>query len=309
VNHEVIVVGGGPAGTSAATALAARGVDVALIDPLGLGGRLVNIDVLRDCPGPLAGAAGWDLAATLGEAAMTAGVVALFGQAERVEAAGGRWRVTVDGDDHEATAVLLATGCRNRPVPGDETGALVGRGVSYCAVCDAQLFAGRSVVVAGSGDWARAEVLTLAPLVASVVWVDPASAGSTTSMAMAGLDACDNVRWLPHSELIAVRVADSVVRAVEVVQHGPAGGSRIVQTAGVFGADATLPNSGPVAAIGTCDEDGFVHTDAALACPGRPGLYAAGDVRRGARRSVTTAMADGIAAAAAIADYVHDARR
>ena len=95
--------------------VAGRGLDVALVDPLGFGGRLVNIDVLRDCPPPLDGTAGWDLAASLGEVAMEAGVTALFGRADALERTATGWRARVDGDVHEATAVLVATGCRNRP--------------------------------------------------------------------------------------------------------------------------------------------------------------------------------------------------
>jgi thioredoxin reductase (NADPH) len=193
-------------------------------------------------------------------------------------------------------------------VPGDEDGALAGRGVSYCAVCDAHLFAGRPVVVYGGGEWAWTEVVTLAPLVASVLWVDPTSEGATTPTNSPASDAFDNVRFQAGGELLAVVVEGSTVRAVEVVRR--AGGDReIVEVAGVFGADAGLPNSDPVAGVTPCDEDGFVLTDAALACPGRPGLYAAGDVRRGVSRSVTAALADGAAAATAIADYVNHVRR
>lgn len=308
MGHDVIVLGGGPTGASAATLLAGRGLDVAVVDPLGFGGRLLTIDVLRDSPEPLEGTAGWDLAATLGERAMDAGVTSLFGHAERVEGSGTRWRVCVDGDDHEAFAVLVATGCRDRPLPGDERGALAGRGVSYCAACDAGLFAGRSVVVYGDGEWAWTEVLTLAPLAADVVWVDPAPAARPAWPSASQLKAIENVRILTHCDLVEVLVEGSTVQGVEVV-HGRSGRHEIVQAAGVFGAEAGLPNSGPVVAIAFCDEDGFVHTDPAFACPGRPGLYAAGDVRSGARRSVETAMAEGVAAATAIAEHLHGAPR
>jgi thioredoxin reductase (NADPH) len=303
-----MVLGGGPAGTSAATALAEAGFDVVVVDPLGFGGRLVNMDVVRDDPDALDGPAGWDLAASLGEAAMAAGVSANFGRAERVEPAGRGWRVTVDGDEHGAVAVLVATGCRNRPVPGDEDGALAGGGVSYCAVCDAQLFAGRPVVVWGGDVWAWTEVASLAPVASSVVWVDPTPAGTSPPTVVRSVAALDEVRTVRPGELISVRVEGSMVRAVEVA-HGPRGRHETIDAAGVFGADATLPNRGPVAGVAACDEDGFVLTDAAFACPAQPGLFAAGEVRRGAGRSVAAAMAEGVAAAAALAAYVRDARR
>lgn len=323
----MLVLGGGPAGASAALALARRGVSVAVVDPLGFGGRLINLDVLRDCPGPLEGTAGWDLAATLGEQALLAGVEAIFAAAAAVSAepAGG-WRVTLDDSTAPvARAVLIATGTRHRPLPGDEEGALAGRGASYCAVCDAALFAGAPVAVYGAGDRALAEVLTVGEHASAVHWVIPAEAPPAAA-AHSDVVALRSLDVLLGTELQAVRPVEpadatepaaaiepaAVTEPADATDAGrglvltlrTADAQRELHIAAVFGAHGELPNTEAVAAVVPCDDAGFVRTDAAFACPGRPGLFAAGDVRAGASPYVAAALGEGTAAGLAIAAFL-----
>ena len=148
MKFDVIVVGGGPCGATAALFLARDGHRVGLIDPLGIGGQLINVEHIVDYPGFPTGVAGWDLAAAIGEQALAGGVELVMGTASAIRpVVGDGWRVQVDIAGHPARAVLLATGTRPTPLPGAEQ--LEGRGVSYCASCDGGLFAGRPVAVIG----------------------------------------------------------------------------------------------------------------------------------------------------------------
>jgi thioredoxin reductase (NADPH) len=312
---DVVVVGGGPAGATAATFLARRGHDVVLVDPLGVGGQLINIDRLFDLPAVASPAAdppaGWDLAATLGEEALDAGVALRIASAVAVAPAGatpqattpatphGGWSVELDdGTALAARAVLVATGGRPRPLPGDETGALAGRGVSYCAGCDAGLFAGRRVAVVGGGDEALAEAATLA-----------ASASEVVVLAPAGTPAPSTDRQREVAGLANVARRDADVMAVGTDDAGRVRDVRlddgtVLVVDGVFGAHPTVP-AGELAPPGVPRlPDGALHTGADGQCATAPGLFAAGEVRHGTARYVTAVVGDATSVAAAMHAYL-----
>lgn len=306
MNHDVLVLGAGPAGISAACFLAQRGVRVAVVDPLGPGGRLVNVEEVHDDPTVAPGTMGWDLAVSLGEQALRAGVEVVFGQAERVAPGDtGGWTVWVDGAAHETRAVLVATGCRPAPLPGDEDGELLGRGVAYCAVCDGGMFAGQAVAVVGGGDIALAEVATLAASAAEVVLLCPEAAVTASRRRIADIEAMANVRALLQATLQEVVLDDGGrVRGVRYLNGADGRGGELA-VAAVFGAHRELPNSAVLVGVAELDEEGFVRTDERHRCLGAAaGLFAAGEVRRGVAPYAASARGDAISAAAAIVEHL-----
>lgn len=307
---DVVVLGGGPAGATAAARLAAGGLAVVLVDPLGIGGALINVDHLPDHPEHPAGIAGWDLAAALGEDALEAGVTVVMGRAGPPRCDEGTWTVPVDGGREaiQARAVLVATGCRPRPLPGDAGGELEGRGVSYCAVCDGGLFAAQPVVVVGDGPVAFAEARTLAELAASVTVVVAGPEPAADSSWVDAARAAGPVEVLTGHPVVAVTVTvdgggDGLEGARVAGVETAAGVS--VAAAGVFGALDPVPNSELVAGQASLEPDGRIPADGSLAVPGAPpGLFVAGDVRRGADQRAAAAAADGARAAAQVAVFL-----
>lgn len=300
---DVVVLGGGPAGATAAARLAADGFSVTLVDPLGIGGALINVDHLPDHPDHPGGIAGWDLAAALGEDALGAGVGVTMGRAGPPTWADGIWTVPVDGGGEplRARAVLVATGCRPRPLPGDAAGALEGRGVSYCAVCDGGLFAGQPVVVVGDGPVAFAEARTLAEMASSVTVVVAGPAPAADRSWVEAAHSAGPVEVLTGQAVTAVTVSGDGARVTGV--ETAAGTS--LAAAGVFGALDPVPNSEPVADLAALDPDGRIPADGSYAVPGAPpGLFTAGDVRAGAAQRAVSAAADGTRAATAIASFL-----
>src|SRR5262245_51359406 len=140
-----------------------------IVDQMGVGGQLINVHAVKDYPGFPEGVAGWDLAASMSEQAQAGGIEVGFGAVERLTRDGDRWVVETDGEAHSARAVVVATGCSPRQVPGEGAERFVGRGVSYCASCDGEFFRDQPVAVVGGGDTGMSEASFLADVASEVV--------------------------------------------------------------------------------------------------------------------------------------------
>ncbi len=300
MKFDVMVVGGGPCGATAALFLARDGHRVGLIDPLGIGGQLINVEHIVDYPGFPTGVAGWDLAAAIGEQALAAGVELVMGTASAIRpVVGDGWRVQVDIAGHPARAVLLATGTRPTPLPGAEQ--LEGRGVSYCASCDGGLFAGRPVAVIGGGGIALAEALSLAAVASDVTVVVPGPTPTASAASLVLVRNTPNIR-LVHGQPVNV-VAENG-RAVGIDYCDPfTGATHRLVADGVFGGLNGIPNAELAADFAPLGADGGVLGDG-YDLSGAPGLFVAGEVRSGATRRAVAAAGEGAAAAEAISRYL-----
>ncbi len=283
---DLTVVGGGPAGLATAIAAARAGLGVVLVEPVALGGQLVNIATVEDADAE-GGGTGWDLAADLADRAQDAGATILFATASSVVQDPG---LIVRGTDLEVRsgAVVLATGTRtdDLAVPGADR--FVGLGLSDCAACDGPLFAGATVVVVGGGDLARWEATHLADTSAQVVVLAPAVGWGMAR----GLP--DNVEVVAGARLVSIE-GTGRVEAVRYVDRDGRTDERAV--AAVFNATGRSPAT--VAADVALDGNGSVIVDADLATS-MPGCFAVGDVRAGAAGRVAGALGDGERAAAAV---------
>ncbi len=167
--YDLIVIGAGPAGLTAATAAAQAGLKTLCLDKLAPGGVLINLAELQDVEEPSDGP---QLASRLTDEATVAGVEIGFGEVTRLSG-NGAWTVeTAEGERHTARAVVVATGLANGRlgVPGEEQ--YEGRGLSHCASCDGPLYAGLPVIVAGADGWAAHEAEELKGIAGDVTVVD-----------------------------------------------------------------------------------------------------------------------------------------
>jgi thioredoxin reductase (NADPH) len=298
---DVVVIGGGLAGLSAALTSARLGRRVGLLTGEVLGGALVSIDKIEGVPGFPDGVPGYDLCPLTQEQAAAAGVEFVSASAEALAADGERWRVTSAGTELGARAVVLATGASlaKLGVPGEQR--LVGKGVSQCASCDAPLLRNRTAVVVGGGDSGMQEALTLADHVAKVVLLERGAALSGHASYRARIASSPKIELHLRTVVHEILGTDAV-RAVRV--GAAAGGQeRELATDAVFAFTGLVPNTALARGLVTLDATGRIGVDAALRTAAR-GLCAAGNVREGAAHRAAGAMGDGAAAAITLDAYL-----
>ena len=271
--YDVIVIGAGPAGLTAATEAARAGLKVCCLDKLAPGGVLINLGELHDFEEIWSGP---DMASRLTDDATVAGVEIGFGEVTAVSG-NGPWTVeTADGEKHTGRAVVLATGLNKGRLGVPHEEEYEGRGISHCAHCDAPLYAGLPVIVAGSGGWADYEAKELVGVASEITMIDQA-AGS-------GLPDVTHMQ----GRIVGLEGSDGL----QSVTVEAAGERKNVPASAVFVYLDQRPAAECLPASVARDVGGHVVVDA----EGRtsiPTLFAAGDVRAGARYYLADAIADG----------------
>jgi thioredoxin reductase (NADPH) len=299
--YDVVVVGAGLAGLSAALTAARLGRSVAILTGGTLGGQLVSIDRIEGVPGFPDGVPGYDLCPMTQEQADAAGVKFLMAACDSIVADGGRWTLGSAEGELSAGAMVIATGTAlaRLGVPGEER--LIGRGVSHCASCDAPLLRGRDVVVAGGGDSAMQEALTLADYVARIVMLEKGEALGGQKSYRERVEANPKIEVRLHATVTEIGGEDAVtyVRVKDLAS----GAEADLETAAVFPCAGLVPQSELVKGLFTLDATGRICVDAAMRTGAR-GVCAAGNVRQGSPHRAAGAMGDGAAAAIAIDRYL-----
>lgn len=300
-DYELAVVGGGLAGLSAGLASARLGRRVMILTGGVPGGQLVSIEKVEGVPGFPDGVPGFDLCPMTQEQAETAGAEFSMTACDSIRPEGERWRLESADGDILARSVILATGAElaSLGVAGEKS--LAGKGVSHCASCDAPLLRGKVAIVAGGGDSAMQEALTLAEHASKVVMIvrgDEFSGQATFR---------DRVRAQPRIEprfgaVITEILGDDGVTGVRL-ESTATGETTDIAAEGVFVYVGLSPNTSLARDFVAFDATGRIRVDAAMRTKAR-GLCAAGNVRAGSPHRAAGAMGDGAAAAVAIEQYL-----
>jgi thioredoxin reductase (NADPH) len=300
-DYEIAVVGGGPAGLTAALFAARRGRRTILLDPLGSGGAILNTERVEDFPGFPEGVPGFELGPRIQEQVADAGGVFEMGEVRRIEPRGGDWGIVTDSREIVAGAVIVATGSRplKLGVPGEEE--FTGKGVSDCASCDGPLYRGKVVAVYGGGDPALIETLELLHHDVRVVLVHAEEALSGQETYSRRVTESEHVDVM-HRSVLEEILGDGQVAGVRV-RDLTSGTSSTVPVAGVFAYAGRLPNAELLEGVVALDEGGHVPTDIWMRTE-LPGLFAAGDLRAHAAGQAITAAGDGATAAIAAHRYL-----
>ncbi len=298
--YDLIIVGAGPAGLTAAIYAKRAELDVLLIEKNYIsGGQIINTYEIDNYPG-LPGLSGMDLATKMSEHVDRYETERVTADITGLELAGDVKKVKTDKGDFEARALILATG--NSPgklkVKGEEE--LAGMGVSYCATCDGAFFRKKTVAVVGGGDVAVEDAIFLARGCAKVYIIHRRDELRAVKTLQTALFACDNVEPVWDSVVKEISGNDMVEKiTVENVKDGT---TRDIEVNGVFIAVGNDPNSSYI--NGKQDKDELKEGELLLDAKGYvvagedcatniPGVYVAGDLRAKSLRQVVTAVADG----------------
>ena len=301
---DLIVVGAGPAGLTAALYAARAGKTVKIIDAEGIGGQIAKSPLVENYPG-IAKMSGMSFADNLYEQVSALGVEFELSAVLRIEKGeNGTHIVATEDGNFNARAVILATGAKHRllNVPGEDE--FQGRGISYCALCDGAFFKGRPVAVIGGGNTALTDAIYLSAIASEVTILHRRDEFRADESLMDRARSIPNILWLPNvnieefqgsGNLTAIRYTDKLD-----------GSEKLLKTDAAFIAIGQVPNNDIFNKITDLDENGYFISNESGATKS-PGIFVAGDCRKKDVRQLTTAIADGANAAVAAWKYINAA--
>lgn len=299
--YDLIIIGSGPAGLSAAVYGIRAGLNLLLLEQSPLsGGQVLNTYEVDNYLG-LPGISGLDMGQAFRAHADKLGVEFVEARVKEIVDNGNFKTVRTRKAEYEAKAVILATGAQHAhlEVPGEEE--LSGMGVSYCATCDGAFFKGRTVAVVGGGDVALEDAIYLARTCEKVYLIHRRDELRGAMVLQEELKALPNVEILYSHTVQEIRGEDSVeALLLKDVKNGE---EKELEVQGIFIAVGIHPDTELVKELVACNEGGYVIAgeDGATDCPG---IYVAGDVRKKPLRQIVTAVADGANAAVAAAEFI-----
>lgn len=292
--YDIIIIGGGPAGLTAATYARRAGRSVLVIEKHAFGGQITWSPKVENFPSVLS-ISGTELGDRLLEQAMEHGAEVELDEVTGVSLDGDIKRVhTESGAEFECRALIIATGARPRMLGIEREDELVGSGVCYCAVCDGAFYKGHPVAVNGGGNSALQDALLLSEKCSRVYLIHRRSAFRGEAKLVEALRERENVEFVLNASIVGL-TGGGELEGVVVEQDGA---RREIPVDGLFVAIGHAPDNGVFAPLMDLTESGYA--DSGEDCTTRtPGVFVAGDCRRKSVRQLTTAMADGSAAALA----------
>lgn len=298
-HFQVLIIGGGPAGYTAAMYAARAGLSTLLLEKMSIGGQMALTDRIDNYPGYPQGIDGFSLGESMKESADLAGAKTLLSEVLSVELESPVKTIHTDSGIFTADTVILATGTHHRALGLENEESLTGRGVHYCATCDAMFYRGKTVVVVGGGNTAVAAARVLSRLSQKVILVhrrDTLRAGKAEQAAMG-----EKVECRLNTQVVKL-LHDNRLRGL-LLRNTLTGEEEELTCDGLFVSIGQSPNTNLFQGQVALDEQGFVLAGEDTAT-NIPGVFAAGDLRQKPLRQVVTATADGATAAHAAEAYL-----
>ncbi len=298
--YDVVIVGGGPGGYTAALYCARAGMSVVVLEKLSAGGQMATTGQVDNYPGFEDGVDGFELGMKMQQGAERFGVKTLLAEVTAAHLTETPKRLTTSEGEILGHAVILATGAYPRELGLPNENALRGRGVTYCATCDGMMYRGKEVAVVGGGNSAVADALVLAKFCKKVTLIHRRDSLRASQVYMKALEQSGiDIRWnskvtelLFDQRLTGLKLTDTVT-----------GQESELACEGVFVAVGRVPDTELFAGQVELDQAGYLVADESTRT-NIPGVFAVGDVRTKPLRQIVTATADGATASHFIEEYL-----
>lgn len=303
-NYDLIIVGGGAAGLTSAIYARRAGLKVLVLEAFAPGGKLIKTFELENWPGHK-NVSGSQLAYDIYEQAMALGTDYLYEKASQIIDNGSQKTVVCEGGkSFTSTAVIIATGTVERTlnIPGEME--MIGRGVSFCAVCDAAFYRNKPVVIVGAGNSAFEESLYLAEFASHITIIARSDQYIAEEITQQKVKDNPKITILPFRESLEVVIEDGRVAGMRVL-NTKTNVEEIIPAKGIFPYIGADPVTDFVKDLGITNPQGYLQVNADMSTA-IPGIYGAGDVCAKVLRQVVTATNDGAIAAQSALKYIHD---
>ena len=297
--YDIIIIGAGPAGLTAAIYARRASRSVLVLEALTYGGQIINTPDIENYPAA-AHISGFEFATRIYEQAQSLGAEIVFEKAVEIHDNGSDKTVVTTENEYTAKAVIIATGSANRKLGLPNEEELIGRGVSYCATCDGAFYRRKTVAVVGGGNTALEDALYLADLAETVYVIHRRDAFRGDGATVETLKQHSNVKFVYNSRVTKL-IAEGSLKAIEVTDND--GNISTLDVNGLFVAVGRIPENMNFAKLVKLDEAGYI--EAGEDClTNVPGIFAAGDNRTKSVRQLVTAAADGASAATAAIKFI-----
>lgn len=298
--YDVVIIGGGPGGYTAALYSARSGYSVLVLEKLSPGGQMATTGQVDNYPGFEEGVDGFELSEKMKRGADRFGVETAFAEVTEVDLTAQPKKLTTTEGIVEAKTVVLATGASPREMGLPEERSLRGRGVSYCATCDGMMYRNKTVVVVGGGNSAVADALYLAKICKKVYLVHRRDELRASKIYMDAL-VDSGIEFLWNSRAVEILHEKRVTGAM--IENVKTGEKKEVACDGVFVAIGRVPDTELFKGVIDMDETGYLKADETTKT-NIPGVFAVGDLRTKPLRQIVTAASDGATASHFIEEFL-----
>jgi thioredoxin reductase (NADPH) len=287
--YDIIVVGGGPAGMTAAIYARRANKNVLVFEGKACGGQILNATEVDNYPG-FESISGFDLSQNMYNQALKLGAEFKFEMVKKITA---DKKVITDNGEYQAKAIILATGAENRRLNIVEEADYIGRGISYCATCDGNFYKGKDVAVVGGGNTALEDALYLSNLCNKVYLIHRRDQFRGEDKYVEQIKLNDNIELILNSQVVDL-IGEEHLEKVTVKNNDES--TRTIDVSGLFIAVGQQPRNEMFADVVEIDEKGYIKAHDEV-YTNVEGIYVAGDTRNKVLKQLTTAVSDGSLAA------------
>ena len=303
--YDIVIIGSGPAGLTAAIYARRAGKSVLVLEKSAFGGQITYSPKIENYPGFIQ-MSGNELADKMIEQAMELGAEVGFEEVLEIKDNGATKTVVTDDGEHEATAVIIATGVKHRMLGIEGEEGFVGDGISFCAVCDGAFYADKEVAVIGGGNSALQEAVLLSETSKKVTVVQNLAFMTGEAKLVEILEGRDNVEFILSHTVEDILAENGVFSGIKI-KNADSGELSELKCDGIFVAIGLVPSNDKFSSVAKLNDWGYF--DSGEDCTtNTKGIFVAGDCRSKRIRQITTATADGAIAALAACRYIDDVK-